>query len=141
MSLEALGRTPFRGQGRGKFGNHCLKLPVTCLAKVSARIPGVVVNLRKAGLGGSSQPNRSLKSGWLPLGSMSSTTQNMARLCRSKYSRMGTSSSCGRPRSISSSTYLYHHGLYLHRKKQDENVKPKRIGYKGMKLVLRVVNE
>ena len=47
---------------------------------------GVVVIFMKAGLGGSIQPRRRRKRGWLPKGIMDSITQKMALLWRSRYS-------------------------------------------------------
>jgi len=45
------------GRGMGLFISQRL----TCLVNVIALIPGVVVNLRKAGFGGSSQPKKNLR--------------------------------------------------------------------------------
>uniref|UniRef100_A0A1I8HTH3 glutamate dehydrogenase [NAD(P)(+)] n=1 Tax=Macrostomum lignano TaxID=282301 RepID=A0A1I8HTH3_9PLAT len=54
----------------------------TCLENVIARMPGVVVNFKKAGFGGQSQPRNRRNTGWLPNGIMDSSTQKMALLCR-----------------------------------------------------------
>ena len=50
---------------------------------------GVVVIFMNAGFGGSIQPRRRRKRGWLPKGIIDSITQKMALLCRSRYS-LGT---------------------------------------------------
>ena len=47
---------------------------------------GVVVIFMNAGFGGSIQPRKKRKRGWLPKGIMDSITQKMALLCRSRYS-------------------------------------------------------
>ena len=65
----------------------------TCLVKVMARTTGVVVSFMKAGLGGSIQPRRKRKSGWLPNGIIDSSTQKMALSWRSRYSLSGMYSS------------------------------------------------
>ena len=54
---------------------------------------GVVVSFMNAGFGGSIQPRKKRKSGWLPKGIMDSMTQKMALSCRSRYSRIGMYSS------------------------------------------------
>ena len=54
---------------------------------------GVVVNFMKAGFGGSIQPRKKRKRGWLPNGIMDSRTQKMALSCLRRYSLRGMYSS------------------------------------------------